>query len=430
MNGQQTFLTGIRKWLLYTWVVLHVVGHFGLRAVRGRMPLRTYPAFLRRAFLFLKTISHSKVVKRGRLYKMHLYIPAYPSRAFFHTLEKLYRPDPGPASVVFSMTRACTYRCPHCYQQRDRGVDLDMDLLIRTAHSMQDAGVSLFDIEGGEPLLRFERLLELVEALDDRAEIWINTTGAGLEQEHVDRLMAARLFGVMVSLHAPTAAEHDAFTGVEGAFEAACEALRRFGEAGAFTVVNCCPTTEMVAGDGLERLIALAHDLGCSFIQVIHGKAAGGWLGRKDEIYAASDLLDKLRALHVKYNAGGALHDYPSVSAQVFEESSDLFGCTSGGVDRFYLGADGEVQPCEFLNVSFGNVRDEAFPAILARMRAHFRRPCTDWLCCTQAAAIDEVVRERGLDRTPVPWEITREFIDQWDRGDETKLYRRLGIYK
>ena len=52
------------------------------------------------------------------------------------------------------------------------------------------------------------------------------------------------------------------------------------------------------------------------------------------------------------------------------------------------MGADGEVQPCEFLNVSFGNVRDEPFETILRRMREHLHTPSTDWLCCTQAETI------------------------------------------
>jgi MoaA/NifB/PqqE/SkfB family radical SAM enzyme len=185
----------------------------------------------------------------------------------------------------------------------------------------------------------------------------------------------------------------------------------------------------MVEGDGMEKLLALGRKLGCSFVQIIHGKAAGGWLGHRDEVYGDSRLIENLCRLHVRYNSGGRLRDYPAVSAQVFEEDRRLFGCTSGGVDRFYLGADGEVQPCEFLNVSFGNVRDEPFETIFRRMRSHFQKPCSDWLCCTQAACIAEIINRHELTRTPIPWELTRTFIDKWDRGPETPLYRKLGIY-
>jgi len=426
----QAFLIGWRRSLLFIRVALHVALHFAGEALRGRMPLGIYPRFLYRAFLFLRTVRHSKVVRRGGLYKLQLYMPAYPSRAFFHALTKLYRPAPGPVSVVLSMTRACGYHCPHCYQNRDRGTDLELPALIRAAQEMQDLGVSFFDIEGGEPLLRLDRLIALVRALDDRAEIWVNTTGAGLTPSAVTELRGAGLAGVMVSLHSPDPAAHDAFTGVPGAFDAACRALRLFGEAGAFAAINCCPSPELVASGGLERLFALARDLDCAFVQVIHGKSAGGWLGTPIEAQGAPSLIAELRSLHLRYNNTGALLSYPCIAAQVFDEREDLFGCTAGGVDRFYVGADGEVQPCEFLNISFGNVRSEPFGEIFARMRAHFRHPGTDWLCCTLAGSIAEVIRERGLERTPVPWAITREYIDTWARGRPTALYRKLGIYR
>jgi MoaA/NifB/PqqE/SkfB family radical SAM enzyme len=426
---EQTFLIGWRKQLLYARVALHAAIYFAGEALRGRMPLAIYPRFLYRALLFLRAVRHGKVVRRDGLYKLQLYLPAYPSRAFFYSLAKLHRPQPGPVSVVLSMTRACGYHCPHCYQNRDRGTDLELPALIGTAREMQDLGVTFFDIEGGEPLLRSERLIELVRALDDRAEIWVNTTGAHLTPALAAELRDAGLGGVMVSLHSPDPAAHDAFTGVPGSFDTACRALRLFAGTGAFTAINCCPSAELVASGGLERVFALGRELGCGFIQVIHGKSAGAWLGQPTDAQGAPSLIATLRSLHLAYNTASAYRDYPGIAAQVFDEREDLFGCTAGGVDRFYLGADGEVQPCEFLNVSFGNVREEPFGVIFARMRSHFRHPGTDWLCCTQAGAIAAIIRERGLERTPVPWAVTREIIDSWEKGRETPMYKKMGIY-
>jgi len=114
----------------------------------------------------------------------------------------------------------------------------------------------------------------------------------------------------------------------------------------------------------------------------------------------------------------------------VFEEREDVLGCTSGAVDRYYVGASGEVQPCEFLNLSFGNVNEEPFAAIYARMRSTFRTPCSDWLCCTQAEAIHRLFEQHQLKQTPLPWPVTRELVERWDRGEPTPIYERLGIYR
>ncbi len=426
----QEFLIGWRKDSLHARVALHVALHFAAEVLRGRMPARVYPAFLRRALLFLGAVRHNKVVRRGGLYKLQLYMPAYPSRAFFHALGKLYRPQPGPVSVVMSMTRACSYRCPHCYQRHDGGADLELPLLLEAARQMQDQGVSFFNIEGGEPLLRCERLLALMRALDERAEIWVNTTGFMLSDAMAAELRAAGLFGVMVSIHSPDAEEHDAFTGVPGSFETACRALDMFARHGVFTAINCCPSVAHIEDGGLERLFDLARERGCAFVQVIHGKSAGGWLGRDESEQAGASAIAHLMSLHLAYNGRPALRRHPSIAAQVFDESEKLFGCTAGGVDRFYLGADGEVQPCEFLNVSFGNLREESFTEIFARMREHFRHPGTNWLCCVAAKSIAETMAARGLQRTPLPWAVTRELFATWDKGPETRLYRDLGIYR
>jgi len=114
----------------------------------------------------------------------------------------------------------------------------------------------------------------------------------------------------------------------------------------------------------------------------------------------------------------------------VFEERKDVLGCTSGAVDRYYVGASGEVQPCEFLNISFGNVNEEPFEKIYERMRSFFKTPCYDWLCCTQADAIQRLFVKHGIQQTPLTWKVTQELVEAWDRGKPTPIYERLGIYK
>ena len=155
--------TGGAKVLLYVRIALHVVGRYGVRpGAFGWNPIR-YGAFLGRALRLLLAFRHDKPMRTHQGWKLNLYVPAYPSAAFFHTIEAklLFRP-PGPTTVVYSMTKACRYKCPHCYQRNDKGADVDEDLLLATARRLQDMGVALFDIEGGEPFIRFDRLLALV----------------------------------------------------------------------------------------------------------------------------------------------------------------------------------------------------------------------------------------------------------------------------
>lgn len=423
------FLTGFRKTVIYLRIILHVPCRYLICRAFFKSP-GEYLRFLRRALSLLMLFRHNKVVRVFNGYKLHLYLPAYPSRAFFYALEsKLLKHPPGPTTVVFSMTKACTYRCKHCYQKNDKGEDLDEALMISTALKARDAGVAMFDIEGGEPFVRFARLFKLVEALDDRCEIWVNTTGAGVEDGMIERLKDVGMFGLMVSIHSPDASVHDEFTGIPGSFQTACAILENCRQLGLVTAFNTVLSEGEVKAGGIHRIMDLARDLKCDYVQLIHPKPAGVWLGRKKDMQTDQGVIQMARAEHRRYNSREK-RDYPSLAAQVFEEAEHVLGCTAGAIDRFYIGASGEVQPCEFLNISFGNVNKEPFEEIYERMRSIFPEPCSDWLCCTQADAIGEIFKSRNGSDTPLPWSETKHLVQNWRRGKKTPVYEKLGIYK
>lgn len=422
-------MTGLLKTCVYLRIIIHVPLYY-LRRREYFDSAGAYFRFLRRALTLLMIFRHNKVARVFNGYKLHLYLPAYPSKAFFYALEsKLLRQLPGATTVVFSMTKACTYRCRHCYQRNDDGADMDEDLLIKTALNVRDSGAAMFDIEGGEPFVRFDRLLKLVGALDERSEIWVNTTGANAKPGMMEKLKEAGLFGLMVSLHSPEASVHDDLTGIPGSFETACGILRQCRQMGLVSALNTVLSEKEIKAGGIDRVMELARKLDCDYVQLIHPKPAGMWLGRKEEMQTDRKVIENVQAQHLYYNSA-ARKDYPSLAAQVFEESPGVLGCTAGAVDRFYIGAGGEVQPCEFLNISFGNVNDEPFSEIYRRMRSYFDEPCVDWLCCTQADAIADAFRKRKCNTSPLPWSETRNLVENWRHGEPTRIYRRLGIYK
>lgn len=426
---RQRYLAGLRKAMLYARIIVHIPCRYLLRPAHFSSPV-DYFRFLRRALQLLLIFRHNKIVRVFNGYKLHLYLPAYPSRAFFYAIEsKLLRQAPGPTTVVFSMCKACGYQCKHCYQHYDKGRDLDEATMLATAREVSDAGVAMFDIEGGEPLLRFERLLNLLKTLDSRSEIWLNTTGAGMKAGMLENLKENGLFGLMVSIHSPDPAIHDELTGVPGSLKTAIDTLTAARSLGLVAAFNTVLSENELKSDGIDRIMELGRKLDCDFVQLIHPKPAGVWLGRTEEMQTDHASIETAREQHLRYNSRAG-KDYPALAAQVFEEAPCILGCTAGGIDRFYVGASGEVQPCEFLNISFGNVKEEPFPKIFARMRSFFSEPCTDWLCCTQADKLGEIFAKRESTDTPLPWKETRKLVENWDRGAATPIYKKLGIYR
>ncbi len=429
MKKSRHYLTGWRKRWIYLRIALDVFAYFAGRRKALGLSLAQFVQFLRRALTLLQVFRHNKVVRVSKGYKLHLYLPAWPSPAFYNAIRsKLLRDPPGPVTVVFSMTKRCNFLCEHCYQRLDQGPDLDKDLMIDLARKVQDEGVSLFDIEGGEPFMQYIRLHQLVRAIDDRSEIWINTNGFDVAPDKLAQLREAGLYGLMISIHDPDPATHDQFSGMRGSYQCACDTLNLARSLDLATAINCVLSEESLNDQGLERIMDLGRDYACDYVQLIHPKPAGLWLDKQKPMQCDPKLLEKVRRAHIRYNSA-ARADYPSLAAQAFEEHASVLGCTAGAVDRFYINACGEVQPCEFLNLSFGNAGKEDFQAIYDRMRACFPHPCTDWLCCTQAVAIRDLFKQIQQIKTPLSWPETRKLIESWQRGKPTPVYKKLGIY-
>ncbi|MFH1542420.1 MAG: NAD-dependent epimerase/dehydratase family protein [bacterium] len=426
---RQRYIVGLRRKLFDLWVGVVVATRYFRLFILRRITLKQYSVFLKRVIELYKLLKNYKVVQIDNSYKLHLYLPAFPNPGFFKAIDKfLFLDERTYAShVVLSMTKACAYNCQHCYQKKDKGEDLPEDKLIETAQQISEVGVSMFDIEGGEPLLKFERLERLVKSIDKENEIWINTTGHTLTLERAKRLKAAGLFGAMISIHHWQPAEHDKFVGKANAFFIACQAIRTFHQVGIATTINACPSLELIEQSGVEKLMQLARELGCAYVQIIHEKPAGGWIHRLNRLMDPQ-LLSALREKHLSYNTRSVHNKYPSLSMQVYESCPNAFGCTAGGIERFYVNAYGEVQPCEFLNVSFGNVMTEDFSQIYQRMRARFSKPRLNWLCNTEAALLSRCLTENHLESLPLNQELSCQLMDQWDRGGEVPLYQRMKL--
>ncbi len=422
-------ITGIKRFFFDTYLTLSVFFRYTGFWLTRKISFKQYILFFKRMVLLQMRFRHNKVVRIGDVYKMHLYLPSFPSPAFFHALKRflMLKGEPSPVSVLLSITKACTYNCPHCYQKKDIGSELHVDKLIEVAKKMQDLGISFFNIEGGEPLLKFDKLLKLVSSLDDRAEVWVNTNGFGLTAEKAKKMKEAGVFGVMISVHHWNREKFDNFVRREGAFDDAISALEVFRKAGIATAINCCPTKETIEQGGIEKIMKLAKDHGCSYVQLIHGKPAGGWLGRNDPL--EDETLNKMARSHTLFNKRFKYRNYPAMSSQVFESLKENFGCTAGGIERFYLNHHGEVQPCEFTNVSFGNVQDEDFLVIYKRMKSYFKKPGANWLCCTEAERIEKAIRAQKEEKIPLPREETISIAKDWDLGEETPLYKKMGLY-
>lgn len=421
-----------RSWFLL-WLKLRIFAHFlpCLWSAPGRalprLSPRRFQRFLQRLLLFLSKLGHNKFVRIGSTTRLDLYVPNFPSPAFYTACRKFLVFD-GPlpcATVLLSLTSACRFACPHCYQRMDRGKDMPLEALLRVTRELQARGIAFFNLEGGEPFLVYDRLKAVCAAIDARSEVWVNSTGDGMTLERLQELKRSNLTAVMFSLHAAEPARLNAFMHSDRAWDTLEHGVALCHAAGVPVAFNTCLGREGFYDGEFERLMERAREFRACLVQLINPKPAGAWLEGGPAPFSRADL-DQVAASVRRYNHAPACAGYPSISAQTLEEDPACFGCTAGGTDRFYINAKGDVQPCEFLNLSFGNIVEEDFGLIYDRMRQVFAPPGQTWLCQAAAPKLRELVRAQGLRSLPLSKELSAQLYHHWDRGQPTPLYADL----
>ncbi|HQO09626.1 MAG TPA: radical SAM protein [Clostridiales bacterium] len=421
----KNIIDGYKKSMFILKLKLIVALHFMIH-YRSKN-LREYFLLLKRLNYFIGKLEHNKFVRQGKYTKIELYVPKFPSDAFFTSCNKfaVFGEKLPCTTVLLSVTSACRYNCAHCYQRLDKGKDIDLEKLIPIAKYLQDQGVAFFNIEGGEPFLVFDRLLALCKAVDKRSEIWVNSTGDGMTAERLAELKKTQLAAVMFSLHSHDPEKINAFMGYDKAWENLENGVKLCHEAGITVTFNTCLMKEDSSNGNFEKLMDKAKYLGGSLIQLIKPKPSGAWLESGTDVYSEEDFVLVKNKVNM-YNNNKKYIEYPAIAAQIIEEDPGMFGCTSGGTDRFYINAKGDVQPCEFLNISFGNINEEKFEKIYSRMRKVYDIPGTCILCEELSQELRNICRENDLKTLPLDKELSKRFYDKIKNCTPTEMYRKV----
>lgn len=167
----------------------------------------------------------------------------------------LTEPPERPRGVKMELTYACNLRCGFCYTDSprrtlQRSVDLADDDWRRIAREALDLGIIEAVVTGGEPLLRRELALELVETLaSQEVGVTLNTNGWFVDEEVASRLAGLRTVSVFLSVDGARPGLHDAARGVPGSWRRAVEGADRLLAAG----VDVC-VIHVVTPDNVEAL--------------------------------------------------------------------------------------------------------------------------------------------------------------------------------
>jgi MoaA/NifB/PqqE/SkfB family radical SAM enzyme len=152
-------------------------------------------------------------------------------------------------------------------------------------------------------------------------------------------------------------------------------AHRTFREARVFTYVNFCAAPALIRAGDLWRYADFVRDLGVGFIQLLEPRPCGGYLNAPAEVLLTESDRAELLQFFLQLNTRKRFRQYPIVHYVAYAESPAQRGCMMGGLSHLYIDSGGNLNPCVFLPVKFGNVVDEEFESAYARMRQAIPRP-------------------------------------------------------
>jgi heme b synthase len=292
----------------------------------------------------------------------------------------------GPPRVVaWEITRSCNLACVHCRASAGHG-PYQGELSTSEAFTLVDQIASfsspILILTGGEPLLRADVFDIAARATERGLRAVMAPNGTLVTLAVARRMKDVGIARISVSIDFPTAADHDRFRGVPGAFDGALRGIGNALEAGVEVQINSTITKANV--QQLPALLELAERLGAVSFHPFMLVPTGRGKELRDQEMAPEEYE---RALEWMFDAqqSSALFLKPTdvphywrVMRQRAKAGDDTIAAhphAHGGMNTLSRGClagfgfafvshVGQVQPCGYFDVAAGDVRQETFGRI------------------------------------------------------------------
>jgi MoaA/NifB/PqqE/SkfB family radical SAM enzyme len=153
----------------------------------------------------------------------------------------------GPLHIAFDVTNKCMAKCLHCFNRSGNELpreELSDSQFLNIIDQLAEAKVFSVCYCGGEPLIRYEILVEATKRLKKAGVANINMVSNGwlLTQEKANKLAEAGMTMIQISLDGSTAETHEKMRGMNGIFNKALEAMQMVTNANMQLSTSFSPT--------------------------------------------------------------------------------------------------------------------------------------------------------------------------------------------
>lgn len=284
-----------------------------------------------------------------------------------------------PIDVQIELTEACNQKCRHCYNfwRYDSSVvkqdELNVGKFLTIINKLNECGVSILTLTGGEPLLRsdiFFSLLKRAKSYD--MEVGLNSNAVFVNKEMAKKMVDYGLDHALISLIG-IESTHNSISNLPNGFKSTCRGISDLVEVGARVAVN------MVASklnyEEIYQVGKIVHDLGvktfCVTPMVPSHKSHLQYLLTAEECKMALRSL-----LQTKKDFNFNIDTLEPIARCMFkefedEEFIDFIGnrTCSAAVSSCAISSRGNVRPCIQSDIEFGNILLEDMSEIWDKMK-------------------------------------------------------------
>jgi putative heme d1 biosynthesis radical SAM protein NirJ2 len=259
--------------------------------------------------------------------------------------------------------------CKHCY--RDAGAKAAEELSTGEGLALIDqiagAGFKIMIFSGGEPLMRNDIFTLVARARDRGLRPVFGTNGTLLTGAVAARLKKSGASVMGISLDSLDPKSHDALRAYTGAWQGAVDGMRACKEAGLPFQIH---TTVMDWNlPEIERLTDFAVESGAVGHHIFFLVPTGRAVNIEAESLRAEQYEELLHRI-MKKQAEVKIELKPTCAPQFMRIASQMGmqtrftkGCLAG-ISYCIISPKGIVQPCAYLNISAGNIREKDFSEI------------------------------------------------------------------
>lgn len=271
--------------------------------------------------------------------------------------------------VSWNTTNACNMFCDHCY--RDAGVKADQELNTTEAKSLIDeivkARFRIMIFSGGEPLLRTD-ILELVQYARSKGLVPVfGTNGTLITPQMATGLKNAGAMGMGISLDSMDKQKHNHFRRFPNAWDGAVQGMINCSNVGLPFQIH---TTVMEWNkQEITSLTDFAVEIGAKGHHIFFLVPTGRAEKIEEESLKAyqyeaviETIIQKQKEVKIELK--------PTCAPQFIRIAEEMGlnlrfqrGCLAG-TDYCIINPVGDVQPCAYLNIKVGNVRETPFSQI------------------------------------------------------------------